>query len=158
MLAWGVLFRQAFDAASACSPHSCGMFGLINRGFELHDGHEHLASWLKGQGCATALAGSQHEVRDPRTSNRRTCGSTPSGATTSRGERRGAVAAAFLLGRCKRNMVTRCRLDSSRSRIGSTWMSRSAPDGSACGAAIETSRAGSSGSTLNATDMPRAVT
>ena len=73
----GVLFRRAFDAAPTCSPsraalltgaapHSCGMFGLVNRGFELRDKSKHLACWLKARSFTTALVGVQHVVRDPR--------------------------------------------------------------------------------------------
>jgi arylsulfatase A-like enzyme len=54
----GVLFWQAFNAAPTCSPsraalltgqapHSCGQFGLVNRGFELRDRHKHLAHTLR---------------------------------------------------------------------------------------------------------------
>ena len=72
----GVLFRQAFNAAPTCSPsraalltgqapHSCGQFGLTNRGFELRDRHKHLAHTLRRAGYHTALAGVHHVVRDP---------------------------------------------------------------------------------------------
>ncbi len=74
----GVLFRQAFNAAPTCSPsraglltgqapHSCGQFGLVNRGFELRDRHKHLAQTLRAAGYTTALAGVHHVVRDPLT-------------------------------------------------------------------------------------------
>jgi arylsulfatase A-like enzyme len=74
----GVLFRQAFNAAPTCSPsraalltgqapHSCGQFGLVNRGFELRDRHKHLAHTLRAAGYHTALTGVHHVVRDPLT-------------------------------------------------------------------------------------------
>jgi len=67
----GVLFRQCFSAAPTCSasraalltgssPHSCGMNGLVNRGFALDDYGRHLARTLGGAGYTTALAGVQH--------------------------------------------------------------------------------------------------
>jgi arylsulfatase A-like enzyme len=74
----GVLFRQAYNAAPTCSPsraalltgqapHSCGQFGLVNRGFELRDRHKHLARTLREAGYHTALTGVHHVVRDPLT-------------------------------------------------------------------------------------------
>ena len=74
----GVLFRQAFNMAPTCSPsraalltgqapHSCGQFGLVNRGFELRDRHKHLAHTLRAAGYHTALTGVHHVVRDPLT-------------------------------------------------------------------------------------------
>lgn len=68
-----VLFRQAFDAAPTCSPsraalltgrspHSCGMYGLVNRGFRLADPKLHLAHFLRSQGYETVLSGLQHEA------------------------------------------------------------------------------------------------
>ncbi len=67
----GVLFRQCFCAAPTCSasraalltgqsPHSCGMIGLVNRGFQLSDYGRHLARTLKAAGYTTTLAGVQH--------------------------------------------------------------------------------------------------
>ncbi len=69
----GVMFRQAFCANPTCSPsraslltgryaHSCGMFGLAHRGFNLPDYSGHLASFLRRHGYLTALAGIQHEA------------------------------------------------------------------------------------------------
>ncbi|MBB6633464.1 sulfatase family protein [Cohnella thailandensis] len=69
-------FRQAFAAAPTCSPsrsalltglspHSCGMNGLMHRGFKLNDPKSHLASVLKEQGYRTVLCGFQHEATDP---------------------------------------------------------------------------------------------
>jgi arylsulfatase A-like enzyme len=74
----GVLFRQAYNAAPTCSPsraalltgqapHSCGQYGLVNRGFELRDRHKHLAHTLRATGYHTALTGVHHVVRDPLT-------------------------------------------------------------------------------------------
>ena len=73
----GLLFRQAYCAAPTCSPsraalltgqapHSCGQFGLVNRGFELRDHQKHLARTLQHAGYLTALVGVHHVVRDPR--------------------------------------------------------------------------------------------
>lgn len=72
----GVLFRQAFCAAPTCSPsraalftgqmpHSCGMLGLVNRGFSLEHPERHLANILRAAGYHTALTGVQHVVREP---------------------------------------------------------------------------------------------
>jgi N-sulfoglucosamine sulfohydrolase len=74
----GVLFRQAYSTAPTCSPsraglltgtapHSCGQFGLVNRGFVLRDVDRHIARTLAKAGYATILAGVQHVVRDPKT-------------------------------------------------------------------------------------------
>lgn len=74
----GVLFRKAFCSAPQCSPsratlltgqmpHSCGQFGLVNRGFELRDRHKHLAYTLKSVGYHTEVIGCHHVVRDPLT-------------------------------------------------------------------------------------------
>ncbi|MDQ3613610.1 MAG: sulfatase, partial [Chloroflexota bacterium] len=67
----GVVFRQAFCAASTCSPsraslltgqsaHSSGMLGLAHRGFRLNDPSQHLATTLRDAGYETVLAGVQH--------------------------------------------------------------------------------------------------
>lgn len=71
----GVLFRQAFNAAPTCSPsraclltgssaHSCGLLGLVNRGFDMQHPERHLAHTLKAAGYATALFGVTHVHRD----------------------------------------------------------------------------------------------
>ena len=73
-----MMFRQAFNAAPTCSPsraalltgqapHSCGQFGLVNRGFQLRDPEKHIAHTLRGAGYHTALVGVHHVVRDPLT-------------------------------------------------------------------------------------------
>ena len=67
----GVLFRRAYCAAPTCSPsraalltgqspHSAGMLGLANRGFQLGDFRQHIIHTLKGAGYTSALAGIQH--------------------------------------------------------------------------------------------------
>jgi N-sulfoglucosamine sulfohydrolase len=72
----GLLFRQAFSAASSCSgsraalltgqtPHSNGMIGLAHRGFKLHDPGRHLVNTLREAGYWTALVGEQHVSEDP---------------------------------------------------------------------------------------------
>lgn len=71
----GILFRQAFNAAPTCSPsraalltgqapHSCGQFGLVNRGFELRDRKKHLAKTLNDAGYHTVVTGVYHVVSD----------------------------------------------------------------------------------------------
>lgn len=71
----GVLFRRAFCANPTCSPsraalltgqsaHSCGMFGLINRGFQMEHLDRHIVRTLKAAGYFTALAGIQHVARE----------------------------------------------------------------------------------------------
>lgn len=72
----GVLFRQNFCTAPTCSPsraglltgqtpHSCGMLGLVNRGFLLEHPERHLAQTLRVAGYETMLAGVQHVHRNP---------------------------------------------------------------------------------------------
>ena len=67
----GMLFRQAFAAASSCSPsraalltgtapHTNGMLGLAHRGWSLRDPGWHVAHTLRAAGYATALVGEQH--------------------------------------------------------------------------------------------------
>lgn len=67
----GVLFRNAYSTAPTCSPsraglltgqypHQCGMNALAHLGGRLIDPTHHLASYLKKQGYATAMAGVQH--------------------------------------------------------------------------------------------------
>lgn len=72
----GVLFRQAFCANPTCSPsraclltgqaaHSCGMTGLVNRGWTLSRPEELLPRLLQVNGYHTTRAGIQHVVKDP---------------------------------------------------------------------------------------------
>ena len=73
----GVLFRQAFCANPTCSPsraslltgkwaHSCGMLGLVNRGFSMSDYSQHIVHTLRdGAGYHSVLAGLQHVAPDP---------------------------------------------------------------------------------------------
>ena len=73
----GVLFRQAFCANPTCSPsraslltgkwaHSCGMLGLVNRGFSLSDYSQHIVHTLReGAGYHSVLSGLQHVAPDP---------------------------------------------------------------------------------------------
>lgn len=67
----GVIFRQAFSAASTCSPsraalltgqypHANGMLGLAHRGFALWNPERHIAQTLGRAGYHTVLAGFQH--------------------------------------------------------------------------------------------------
>ncbi len=70
----GVLFRKAFSAAPTCSPsraalqtgqspHSCGMTGLVNRGFLMSDYSGHIARTLREAGYRSVLCGLQHIAR-----------------------------------------------------------------------------------------------
>ncbi len=70
----GVVFRDLHCAAPSCSPsraglltgmwpHSAGMLGLVNRGFELTHKECHLAYLLQEYGYTTILAGIQHVTR-----------------------------------------------------------------------------------------------
>lgn len=72
----GVLFRQAFCANPTCSPsraslltgqwaHSCGMGGLVNRGWSLPHPERLLPRVLSEAGYQTVRAGMQHVVKDP---------------------------------------------------------------------------------------------
>ena len=72
----GVLFRQAFCANPTCSPsraslltgqwaHSCGMGGLVNRGWSLPHPERLLPRVLQDAGYQTVRAGFQHVVKDP---------------------------------------------------------------------------------------------
>ena len=71
----GVLFRRAFCANPTCSPsraclltgqwaHSCGMTGLVNRGWTLPHPERLLTHTLQKAGYTTAMAGFQHVVAD----------------------------------------------------------------------------------------------
>ena len=74
----GVLFRQAFCANPTCSPsraslltgkwaHSCGMLGLVNRGFSMSDYSQHIVHTLRdGAGYHSVLGGIQHVAKDPK--------------------------------------------------------------------------------------------
>ncbi len=72
----GVLFRQAFCAASTCSAsracfltgqyaHSNGMMGLAHRGWSLNDYSHHMVHTLRGAGYYSALIGEQHISKQP---------------------------------------------------------------------------------------------
>jgi arylsulfatase A-like enzyme len=72
----GTLFRKAFCANPTCSPsraslltgqwaHSCGMGGLVNRGWSLPHPDRLLPNFLRQNGYATVRAGIQHVVTDP---------------------------------------------------------------------------------------------
>ncbi|MFC1735218.1 sulfatase [Candidatus Hydrogenedentota bacterium] len=74
----GVTFTCAFCCAPTCSAsraslltgqvsHSCGQFGLVNRGFELRDREKHVAHTLKSAGYSAYQLGVHHVVRDPLT-------------------------------------------------------------------------------------------
>lgn len=67
-----VVFRNAYCASPTCSPsrgalltgcypHQNGLMGLAHRGFSIEDRSRHLASFLRGRGYETVLAGVQHE-------------------------------------------------------------------------------------------------
>ena len=71
----GVLFRQAFCANPTCSPsraalltgqwaHSCGMGGLVNRGWSVSRPQRLLPQVLAAAGYQTVRAGFQHVVAD----------------------------------------------------------------------------------------------
>jgi N-sulfoglucosamine sulfohydrolase len=72
----GMLFRQAFCAASTCSAsraslltgtaaHSNGMLGLAHRGWSLHDYRWHIVHTLRTQGYHSVLIGEQHISKEP---------------------------------------------------------------------------------------------
>src|SRR3954454_15975942 len=74
--AQGLLFREAFSAASSCSPsrasfitgqypHNNGMLGLAHRGFALHDYSHHVVHTLRKAGYHSELIGEQHVSEDP---------------------------------------------------------------------------------------------
>lgn len=71
----GVLFRDAFCANPTCSPsrgalltgqwpHSCGMLGLVNRGWSIHHPERLIMHTLQTNGYETVLSGFQHVVRN----------------------------------------------------------------------------------------------
>lgn len=71
----GMLLRNMHCAAPSCSPsraalltglypHCSGMYGLVNRGFDLEKKKCHIAPWLSGNGYKTILAGTQHLVKN----------------------------------------------------------------------------------------------
>ena len=71
----GILFREAFSAASSCSasrasfvtgqyPHSNGMLGLAHRGFSLFDYGHHIVNTLRTAGYRSTLIGEQHITED----------------------------------------------------------------------------------------------
>ena len=71
----GVLFREAFCANPTCSPsrgalltgqwpHSCGMLGLVNRGWSIHHPERLIMHTLQANGYETVLSGFQHVVRN----------------------------------------------------------------------------------------------
>ena len=72
----GILFRQAFCAASTCSAaraclltgqyaHTNGMLGLAHRGWSLHDYTHHLVHTLREVGYHSTLIGEQHISKRP---------------------------------------------------------------------------------------------
>lgn len=71
----GMLFRKMYCAAPSCSPsraalltgqcpHSAGMLGLVNRGFDIAHPEHHLARHLSQYGFHSILAGIQHILFD----------------------------------------------------------------------------------------------
>jgi arylsulfatase A-like enzyme len=73
----GVGFRRCFATAPLCSPsrgslltgcypHTNGLMGLVNRGWDMPDGTPTLADLFGGAGYETWLFGFHHEKRDPR--------------------------------------------------------------------------------------------
>jgi arylsulfatase A-like enzyme len=76
LAAEGILFTRAHAAAPQCSPsrgalftgrypHSNGLIGLANRGFEYHGGVRTLPQILSDAGWYSALFGMQHETSFP---------------------------------------------------------------------------------------------
>ena len=72
----GVVFRQAFCAASTCSAsraclltgryaHANGMLGLAHRGWSLDDYQQHIVHTLRGIGYRSTLVGEQHVSKEP---------------------------------------------------------------------------------------------
>ena len=72
----GILFRQAFCAASTCSAaraclltgqyaHTNGMLGLAHRGWSLHDYTHHVVHTLRKVGYHSTLIGEQHISKRP---------------------------------------------------------------------------------------------
>ena len=72
----GILFRQAFCAASTCSAsraclltgqyaHTNGMLGLAHRGWSLHDYTHHIVHTLRTVGYHSTLIGEQHISKRP---------------------------------------------------------------------------------------------
>ena len=72
----GILFRQAFCAASTCSAsraclltgqyaHTNGMLGLAHRGWSLHDYTHHIVHTLRAVGYHSTLIGEQHISKRP---------------------------------------------------------------------------------------------
>ena len=72
----GILFRQAFCAASTCSAaraclltgqyaHTNGMLGLAHRGWSLHDYTHHVVHTLHDIGYQSTLIGEQHISKRP---------------------------------------------------------------------------------------------
>jgi N-sulfoglucosamine sulfohydrolase len=72
----GVLFRQAFCAASTCSAsraclltgqyaHTNGMLGLAHRGWSLNDYSHHIVNVLRAAGYHSVLVGEQHISKRP---------------------------------------------------------------------------------------------
>ncbi len=72
----GILFRQAFCAASTCSAaraclltgqyaHTNGMLGLAHRGWSLHDYTHHIVHTLRQVGYHSTLIGEQHISKRP---------------------------------------------------------------------------------------------
>jgi len=72
----GILFRQAFCAASTCSAaraclptgqyaHTNGMLGLAHRGWSVHDYTHHLVHTLREVGYHSTLIGEQHISKRP---------------------------------------------------------------------------------------------